>query len=374
MKNHIYQIKTVVFLSVILLFSISYAAELVMEWAVPIKKNLTQLNKREQGGVVVFGKDLLVATRSGSLIHFSQKGEIKKTLVFDGEFFFAPQVLEDGKVLVAVSNSVFLFDPSLNLIWSSSGKTPVASKPMVDKQNILVQFQDNAIYVLDMSDGKIKTSYTYYSDEEVSFLRLSSPFILGEKHVFGFSSGMIVFFMMKNNGSEMIPYFKFKTSNRTGMFEKKEFFDILSIVPVKDTIVFSGGEYGGIVVEGKVQQLENMKNLNLVNETDGTLTGYGEAGVFKFDAEGKFTSKPFSSLNYVSNYISSGDYAVLSTTGEGSILGYEEGFVYLMSADLKKQHHSIMIPNGVSSSMAFKNNSVFFLSDMGVVYKFNILK
>lgn len=368
-------IKFVFFFFAVSVFSFSYASELVLEWAQPVKKGLTQLNKREQGGITVFGKDILVATRSGQLHHFSSKGELKKTLIFDGEFFFTPTVLDNGHVLIAVSNSVFMLDASLNLVWSSSGKTPVASKPLVNDNNIFVQFQDNAIYVLNRTDGKIRTSYTYYSEEEVSFLRLSGPFISGDKYVFGFSSGMIVFFMLKDQAaSEIIPYYKFKTSNRARLLEKKEFFDVLSIISVKDTILFSGGEYGGIIVEGKVQQLENMRNVQLVKEIDETVTGFGEGGVFKFDSEGKFLSKPFTSSNYVSNYLQTGGYAVLSTTGEGSIIGYEEGFIYLFSQDLKKQHHSVMIPNGISSVMAGSDNSVFILSDMGVVYKFNIVK
>ena len=365
----------ILFLLIIFALSSYSAEELVLEWAHPVKKNLTQLNKREQGGIALYGSDILVATRNGELHRFSEKGELKKTVVFDGEFYFPPAVLDDGNIMVAVSNSVFMFNASLELIWSSSGKTPVASSPFVDKDNIFVQFQDNAIYVLGKADGKIRTSYTYYSEDEVSFLRLSTPFISGDKHVFGFSSGMMVFFLLKEQAApELIPYYKFKTSGRTGMFEKKEFFDILSMVPVKDTVLFSGGEYGGIIIEGKMQKLENMKNLNLIKEKDGTVTGFGEGGVFKFDEEGNFVSKPFSSANYVSNYVKTESNTVISTMGEGSIIGYEEGFIHLFSADMKKHLHSVMIPNGISSVMSGSGNSVFVLSDMGVVYKFNILK
>ncbi|HRZ79557.1 MAG TPA: PQQ-binding-like beta-propeller repeat protein [bacterium] len=349
--------------------------ELVLEWARPVKKNLVQLNKREQGGITVSGSDILVATRNGELHQFSEKGELEKTVVFDGEFYFPPAVLDDGNILVAVSNSVFMFSSSLELLWSSSGKTPVASSPFVDRDNIFVQFQDNAIYVLGRADGKIRTSYTYYSEEEVSFLRLSTPFISGDKHVFGFSSGMIVFFLLKEQAApELIPYYKFKTSGRTSMFEKKEFFDILSMLPVRDTVLFSGGEYGGIIIEGKMQKLENMKNLKLVKDADGTVTGFGEGGVFKFDEEGRFVSKPFSSVNYVSNYLKTVSNTVITTMGEGSIIGYEEGFIHLFSADMKKHLHSVMVPNGISSVMAGSGNSLFVLSDMGVVYKFNIVK
>lgn len=355
--------------------SLTSAQELVLEWAHPVKKNLTQLNKREQGGITISGSDILVATRSGELHQFSVKGEIKKTIVFDGEFYFPPAVLDDGNVLVAVSNSIFMFSSSLELLWSSSGKTPVASTPFVDKKNIFVQFQDNAIYVLNRADGRIRTSYTYYSEEEVSFLRLSAPFISGDKHVFGFSSGMIVFFLLKEQAApELIPYYKFKTSGRTGMFEKKEFFDVLSMIPAKDTVLFSGGEYGGIIIEGKMQKLENMRNLKLVKEDDGSVTGFGEGGVFSFDEEGRFISKPFSSQNYVSNFVKAGSFKVVSTMGEGSIIGYEEGYIHLLSKDMKKHLYSVMIPNGISSVMASSGNSVFVLSDMGVVYKFNIVE
>ena len=42
---------------------------LAIEWAVPLKKNQVQVNRREEAGVTLFGDDLLVATRAGEL-HF----------------------------------------------------------------------------------------------------------------------------------------------------------------------------------------------------------------------------------------------------------------------------------------------------------------
>lgn len=365
------------FFVVLFLFSSALEAqELMIEWAVPLKKNLVQLNRREQGGVTIFGKDILVSTRSGDLHLFSDKGSIKKTVTFDGEFFLAPIVVDDGNVMVSVSNSVFMLNSSLELVWSVSGKAPVASNPFVTQEYVMVQFHDNSIYLLDRKTGAIKTAYTSYSEEEVSYMRLPEPLMVDDKYVFGFSSGTIVFFMVRKVGAneELVPYFRFKTSKTTRSFEKKDFFDLLSIVPFKDTVMFSGGEYGGYILEGKVNPLDNMKNLNLLIEKNGKYTGFGEGGIYSFDENGVFVSKIFNSLNYISNLMPVSDFAFASTTGEGSILAYSEGHIHLMSKNYSKVLHSIMIPNGVSAKAAVNDKAVYVISDMGVVYKLKVVK
>lgn len=360
----------------IILFSALNAQELMIEWAVPLKKNLIQLNRREQGGITIFGKDLLVSTRSGDLHLFSDKGNIKKTVTFDGEFFLAPVVTDDGNVLVSVSNSVFMLNSSLELVWSVTGKAPVASTPFLTPEYVMVQFHDNSIYLLDRKTGAIKTAYTSYSDEEISYMRLPQPIMVDDKYVFGFSSGTIVFFIIRKTGAgeEIVPYFRFKTSKSTRSFEKKDFFDLLSIVPFKDTVLFSGGEYGGYILEGKVERLENMKNLNLLAEKNGKYTGFGEGGIYSFDENGVFISKIFNSLNYISNLTPVSDFVFASTTGEGSIIAYNEGYVHLLSKDYSKVIHSIMIPNGVSSKAAVNENGIYIISDMGVIYKLKVVK
>jgi hypothetical protein len=360
----------------ILLFSALNAQELMIEWAVPLKKNLVQINRREQGGITIFGKDLLVSTRSGDLHLFSDKGNIKKTVTFDGEFFLAPVVVDDGNVLVSVSNSIFMLNSSLEFVWSVSGKAPVASNPFVTPEYVMVQFHDNSIYLLDRKTGAIKTAYTSYSDEEVSYMRLPDPLMVDDKYVFGFSSGTIVFFIIRKTGAneEIVPYFRFKTSKSTRSFDKKDFFDLLSIVPFKDTVMFSGGEYGGYILEGKMERLENMRNLNLLIEKSGIYTGFGEGGIFSFDENGGLISKVFNSVNYVSNLINAGDYGFATTTGEGSIISYNEGYVHLLSKDYSKVLFSIMIPNGVSAKAAVNDKAAYIISDMGVVYKLKVVK
>ncbi|HSW61211.1 MAG TPA: PQQ-binding-like beta-propeller repeat protein [bacterium] len=364
------------FIALFLFSSVLEAQELLIEWAVPLKKNLVQLNRREQGGVTIFGKDILVSTRSGDLHLFSDKGTIKKTVSFDGEFFLAPVVADDGNVIVCVSNSIFMLNSSLEFVWSVSGKAPVASTPFVTEEYLMVQFHDNSIYLLDRKTGAIKTAYTSYSDEEVSYMRLPEPLMVDDKYVFGFSSGTIVFFIIRKTGAneEIVPYFRFKTSKTTRSFEKKDFFDLLSIIPFKDSVMFSGGEYGGYILEGKIANLENMKNLKLLQEKSGGYTGFGEGGINSFDENGVFVSKVFNSLNYISNLMPVGDYAFASTTGEGSIIAYSEGYIYLMSKDYSKVLYSIMIPNGVSSKAAVNDKAVYIISDMGVVYKLKVVK
>ena len=368
--------KTVFIIFLIFLFTPLAGEKLVLEWAVPLKKNiLTQLNRREQGGITVFGKDLLVTTSTGQMHLFSTKGTIKKTVTFDGEFVHNPQVLDDGNLLVTVSNSIFLLNPELEKIWATSGKAPVASKPLVKDDNIYAQFLDNSVYLLDRASGEIKTAYTYYTDEDISLLRLSAPFFSKDKIVVGFANGMIIYFMhRKSSTEELVPYYKFKTARSMRLLEKKEFFDIVSIIPYKDTIVFSNGENGGIIVEGKINKIEKMRNLNLIREKNSTITGYGETGILKFSEDGKFIEQPFKSNGFVTNCLDMGDTKFVTTTGAGSLINYNEGSIYLLSEDYKEILFSIMIPNGISASAASVGNSVFIISDMGVVYRFNVIK
>lgn len=365
------------FSALFLLFSgVISAGELFLEWAKPLKKELVQLNKRETGGIVNFGENVLVATRSGNLHLFSAAGEIKKTLFFDGEFSLVPTVLNDGSVVVSVSNSVILLNSNLDQIWSVSGKAPVASSPLIEGDLIFVQFHDNSIYMIEKNTGTIKTAYTSYSDEDISYLRLPTPLKVDDKYVFGFSNGNIVFFMLRESGqnAELVPYFRFKTAKASNTFEKKSFFDILSIVPHKDSIIFSSGEYGGMIVEGKPETLENMRNINIIKKDGKGYAGFGEGGIFLFDEEGVFLSKPFSTKNYVTNMLEHKECSIVTTTGEGSIISYSEGHIFFLCTNMTKQIQSIMIPNGISGKAVLNNGALFVLSDKGVVYKFKVVE
>jgi outer membrane protein assembly factor BamB len=363
-------------LALFLSFPAVSGIELFLDWAKPLKKELVQLNKREIGGIVNFGENVLVATRSGRLHLFTPTGKIKKTLLFDGEFSLVPLVLDDGSVIVTVSNSVIMLDSALDQIWSVAGKAPVASTPLVEENNIFVQFHDNSIYMIERSTGAIRTAYTSYSDEDISYLRLPAPLKVDDKYVFGFSNGSIVFFMLRQSGqnAELVPYFRFKTAKTSNTFDKKNFFDLLSIVPHKDTVLFSGGEYGGLIIEGKPEPLENMRNINIVKKDKKGYTGFGEGGIFLFDEEGVFVSKPFSTNNYVTNLLEHKECCIITTTGEGSIISYSEGHIFLLCENMKKQIQSIMVPNGISGKATLNDGSLFVLSDKGVVYKFKVVE
>ncbi len=272
-----------------------------------------------------------------------------------------------------------MLDKDFNEVWSISGNAPIASPPLVHEDHVFVQFHDNSIYLLDRKTGAVKTAYTYYAaGEEISFIRLAQPFYVEDKIVFGFSNGMVFYFHHRKNPStgteELIPWFQIRTSGPQRSFDKKNFYDLLSIVPVKDTIVFSGGEYGGIILDGKKNRLENMRNLQLVKEEDNSITGYGEGGIFLFDETGNFLSRPFESTNYVTNNINADGYRVVTTTGAGSMIAFNEGFIYLLSNDYSEILYSIMVPNGISAKGIYHQGSIYLLSDMGVLYKLNISK
>ena len=357
---------------------------LAIEWAIPLKKNQVQVNRREEAGVALFGDDLLVATRSGELHLFGKNGELKVTAVFEGECTVAPVTVDEKHALVSVSNSVFMMELvtekkveySWKILWKIDGKATVAAQPFIyENKLVLIQFHDSVIYVVDKESGELKNMYSdYENSEELSVIRLAQPVFVGGKIVFGFSNGTITFFMLRDEGKvDLIPYYKFKTANSMKRFEKRDFFDVLSFVQIEDSILFSGGEYGGVIVDGKPVKLENMEDLQLFKYENG-FAGFGRRGIFLFDENGKFKTQPFKSMNYVTNLVEGKGFAVAMTSGEGPMLGDTDAFIYLLSPDFTKVYYSMMIPNGVSSNAVCDRNAVYFISDMGVLYKFKVLK
>ena len=360
---------------------------LAIEWALPLKKNQVQVNRREEAGVALFGEDLLVATRAGELHLFGKNGGLKMTAVFEGECTVAPVAVDETHALVSVSNSVFMMelvtekkgkkvDYSWKILWNIAGKATVAAQPFVyENKLVLIQFHDSVIYVVDKESGELKNMYSdYENSEELSVVRLAPPVMVDGKIVFGFSDGTITFFMLRDEGKvDLIPYYKFKTANSLRKFEKRDFFDVLSFIQIEDSILFSGGEYGGVIVDGKPVKLENMEDLQLFKYEKG-FAGFGRRGIFLFDENGKFKAQPFKSMNYVTNLVSGNGFAVAMTSGEGPMLGDTDAFIYLLSPDFTKVYYSMMIPNGVSSNAVCDKNSLYFVSDMGVLYKFKVLK
>ena len=358
-----------------------------IEWALPLKKNQVQVNRREEAGVSLFGENLLVAARSGELHLFGKNGRLKVTAVFEGEFTVAPVALDETHALVSVSNSVFMLELvtekkwkktqySWKILWNITGKATVAAQPVIYKDKfILIQFHDSVIYVVDKKSGELKNMYSdYENSEEMAVVRLAAPIIVDDKIVFGFSDGTITFFMLRDEGKiDLVPYFKFKTANSMKKFEKRDFFDVLSFVNIEDSLLFSGGEYGGVIAGGQPVKLENMEDLQLFKYENG-FAGFGKRGIFLFDEDGKFKEQPFKSMNYVTNLVRNERFAVAMTSGEGPMLGDTDAFIYLLSPDFKEIHYSVMIPNGVSGNAACDGDSIYFVSDMGVLYKFKVLK
>lgn len=360
---------------------------LAIEWAVPLKKNQVQVNRREEAGVTLFGDDLLVATRAGELHLFGKNGGLKVTAVFEGECTVAPLAVDEKHALVSVSNSVFMLELltekkgkkveySWKVLWNIAGKATVAAQPFIyEDKLVLIQFHDSVIYVVDKESGELKNMYSdYENSEELAVVRLAQPVIVDGKIVFGFSDGTITFFMLRDEGKvDLIPYYKFKTANSMRRFEKRDFFDVLSFVQIEDSILFSGGEYGGVIVDGKPVKLENMEDLQLFKYENG-FAGFGRRGIFLFNEDGKFKTQPFKSMNYVTNLVMGNGFAVAMTSGEGPMLGDTDAFIHLLSSDFTKDHYFMMIPNGVSSNAVCDKNAVYFISDMGVLYKFKVLK
>lgn len=362
--------------------SFASAEKLIVNWAHSYKKGekwLTGTLKRESGGLAVFNNNILLTQRDGTFRVFTTSGKEKYTKKYPSEFIFEPIVMND-RVMLIESNTIHMLDAQFNEIWSVSGKSPVISVPFESKEGLYAQFYDNSIYLIDPANGNIKANYSYYLENTISYMKMNSPFRYNDKVVFGFSNGLIVSFLYRpDNGSgveEIVPYYKFKTSKMPSSIEKKEFYDIFSAIPCPSGLLFSNGEGGGLIIEDKVVAREKMRNLVLTKLPDESIIGYGEFGVFLYDKEGVFQSRPVDTNNFVTNFIPAGDYFVLTEDGAGNQKFFNEpdGKIYLFSKDMKTKLQEVLLPRGISGKGIYHNGNLYLFSNKGVLYSIGISK
>ncbi len=359
-------IRVLISLFILLSAGTIFAQTALIEWAVPLKKNKSALSYRETGGVLLFGEKLLVTTRDGRVMAFSKTGK-KIRSVRLGREITLPPVAVGEKIVVAAGNSLFLLDSKLSVIWEVKGKAPVISEPVMWKSDLVAQFSDNSIYLVDMEKGTVKANYVSYIKNEISYARLSSPKVVDDKLAVGFSNGTIVYFIHRINragAEELVPFYRFKTAGFSSYMEKREFYDIFSMLPMSDHLLFSNGERGGIVLSGKTIEKKGMGNMRLELLSKGEVVGYGEGGVVIISESGDILRTALETERFVST-LSRGDRFAMAAEQEGNI--------YIMDRDLKELRFSFSIPDGVSGSIAADGDRFYFISNRGVLYSLLLL-
>lgn len=347
------------------------AEELLVNWAVPLKKEFASIKKREYAGLLYHDGYLYAALRSGRIVVFDRAGRKLGERHYSGEFFIPP-VKAAGGILVCESNTVRLLKPDLTELWSVPGKSPVVASPLVTPDGIFLQFAENTVYLVDPATGATRANYTFYGDNPLSYAMLGRPVAYGDKTAFGFSNGQILFFLLKKDAAsgieELLPYYKYQTGDASSFFDKKEFYDIFSLLPgAEGTMLFSNGETGGAVqvTDGSVTKRAEMRNLMLVELADGNIIGYGEGGALIIAKDGTVQRRLFATPGFVTGYTPAGEYAFFTDSN---------GLVSLWDGALTGRLDGTRIPQGVSNGGVWADGSFYLLSDMGVLYSFGVVK
>ncbi|HOW50677.1 MAG TPA: PQQ-binding-like beta-propeller repeat protein [bacterium] len=347
------------------------ADELLLNWAVPLKKEFASIKKREYAGLLYQEGHIYAALRNGRLIVFDRAGRKKGERRFSGEFLIPP-VATEGGIIVCESNIVRSLKPDLTEQWQVTGKSPVVALPLLRPEGLYLQFSENSIYLVDPSDGAIRANYTFYGENPLSYAMLGRPVVYEDKTAFGFSNGQIIFFLHKKEAAsgaeELLPYYKYQTGDTRALLDKKEFYDIFSLLlGAEGTLLFSNGETGGVVrvTDGSVTKRAELRNLLLAELADGNVVGYGEGGALLLAKDGTVLRRLFASDSFVSGYLPMGDRAVFTETG---------GAVSVWDGQLTEKMAGTIIPQGVSSGAVRGEGAFYVLSDMGVLYSFSVVK
>lgn len=359
-------------ISLALLWCVPAAAEeLLVNWAVPLKKEMASIKKREYAGLLYHDGRIYAALRNGRLVMFDRAGRKRGERRFSGEFIIPPMAAGEG-ILVCESNVLRALNADLTERWQVAGKSPIVAPPLMRPEGIYLQFTENTIYLIDPNTGAIRANYTFYGDNPLSYAMLGRPVVYGDKAAFGFSNGQIIFFLHKKEAAtgieELLPYYKYQTGDASSLFDKKEFYDLFSLLPgAEGMLLFSNGEMGGVVrvTDGSVTKTAEMRNLMLGELSDGSILGYGEGGALLLAKDGTVMKRLFKSDSFVSGYIPAGEYAFFTETG---------GAVSLYDAQLSGKITGTRIPQGVSSGGVWGDGALYVLSDMGVLYSFGVAK
>lgn len=354
--------KSYIILSLLLIFSSLSAESLMIEKVITLKENLRKETFPEQGGAALFKDKFLFTTDNGIFIVSDINGKLLLKEKTEGQFIFEPIINDDYYYLISTSY-VQKRDVSNKIVWTLNTKTPVASRPFFTKdKKIFIQLQDNTIYYIDDKNGNVDSNYTYYNENEISYIKLADPIISGDKIVFGFSNGLITYFAVKNN--QLIPFYKFKTAGKSFYYTKKEFYDMFSFINTPAGLLFSSGENGGLMIKGKVTPIKEISNIRLKN-LGKEILGYGANGIFIFNEKGKLLRHPLAIEGFIFNVVSNNNN-VLATSSKGRL--------YIIDTEFKKVKGKFNIPEGINGKIASYKDKFAFISNFGNLYIVSVHK
>jgi len=349
------------------------AVDILVNWAVPLKKEFASVKKRELAGVLYHDGVIVAALRNGHMAAFDRAGRKVGERRFNGSFTVPPLVVGDG-ILAGESNTVHFLAMDLSDRWVVHGKSPLVAQPLLRPEGIYLQFTENTVYLVDPLTGFLRANYTFYGETPLSYAILATPVSYGEKVAFGFSNGQIIFFIHRvaerEGVEEIIPYNKYHTgSSHSSFFDERNFFDVFSFLPSSEGMFFfSNGEKSGLLrlSDGAIHTFEgSLRNLRFEQFGNGEIVGYGEGGVWIFTRDGLVKRTVMRTGSFVSNYIPAGRYIFLTETS-GTITIYDPTLTFPLA--------SICVPHGISGHAEWAEGALYFISDMGVLYSLSVME
>ncbi len=348
------------------------SADLVLNWAVPLKKEFASIRKREFSGVVCYDGMVFALLRDGRIMVFDRAGRKVRERRFTGQFVVPPVVLEGG-ILVGESQIVRLLAPDLSDRWVLAGKSPLVAPPLLRPEGLYLQFVENTVYLVDPATGTLRANYTFYGEEPISYSFLSAPVSVGEKVAVGFSNGQIIFFLHRIAGTveEILPYNTYQTGNGQISFgDKRQFFDLFALMwDEREMLFFSNGEKSGILnaADGRITPFDkHLRNVRFAPLAGSDMVvAYGEGGVWLIGKDGNMAREVLRSDSFVTGYTPADDYVLFTESG---------GAVSLYDKALSRRLVVVPVPLGISGGAAWDGRSFYFLSDMGVLYSFGVME
>ena len=363
------------FLFIIFVFQIAFSEKLLLEFALPLKNSLNPIVTKQYAGLSYINGKIVATLRSGKLFVLKPNGKIILKKQFAGDFLF-PAIYHDNSIYLINADKLYKLDKNFKTKWIFTAKSTIVAAPLFINNQIFLHSYDNSVYLIDNSNGHILSLRNHYSSEKIRYIKYNKPFITKENMIVaGFSDGSIIEFKKKSDNS-LLPYYKFKTQSSI-ISNSTKFFDVFSILQIKDTLFFSNGENGGAIFwktgNIKPKTIKQMKNMTLIKLNKNKILGYGQNGVFIFSGEnGKLIKQIANSQTVVSNVKITKKYLIVTDFGMDSYSINSTSGITLFSFPKFQKIIKLVIPSGVSGNIVVLKNYIYILSNRGIFYAFRI--
>jgi len=356
--------------------TIEHRAEKLEKSPLPILPQQRVLSKllwsnTQSGGVgksdaklrlAVTDSEVIVADHQGKILALGKEtGKVIWRIQNKKSILSGPSV-GDQKVLVGAPNQVLAYRfASVDPLWQAEVSGSVLAAPIIDKGMVFVHVMDGSVVALNAEDGRQLWHYNVPTPS-LMLRRSSSPVIVGDHIIVGFSNGKLVA-LHRMDGT---PEWEREIAVSKGRSEIQNMVDISADPVVKDNIIYA------VSYQGKIAALELETGALIWDKELSSYSGLSVdmKAIFVSDARGTVwaLNRKTGEVLWKQEGLTGRHLTAPAIFDDFVIVGDEDGHLHWLSQQNGEFQSRVMVDGkGLEATPVVKNDVVYVLGRSGKV-------